>query len=84
MDPRNGPAVRMSQFLLAYRQTERTGLTASELDEESLTQLELRYQASPDAEEVVIGLRAEIREGRPVMVLYDHPDLRRIRARRAP
>lgn len=74
MDHTRTPVYRLVQFLRGARESDSVGCRGSG-GEDFAHRLELRYKATPDGPESMIGLRAELRDGAPVIVLYDHSEL---------
>jgi hypothetical protein len=75
MDPKQNPSYRLATFLGGVRRSANTGCRSSG-DGDAAKSIELRFQETLDGPEHMIGLRAELRDGLPVIVLYEKPELR--------
>lgn len=76
MDKTETPTYRLTSFLTRVRGSERVGCRASShADHTTATKLELRYHETADGPEHMLGLRAELRDGVPVIVLYEQSEL---------
>ncbi|MDF1501797.1 hypothetical protein [Roseisolibacter sp. H3M3-2] len=76
MDHTRTPSFRLAAFLGEVRRSTSAGCRySSPADFESADRIELRYQDAPNGPERMIGLRAELRDGVPVIALYEHSEL---------
>lgn len=76
MDKTETPTYRLTMFLAGVRGSARVGCRAgSAADHTTATTIEMRYRDTDDGPEHMLGLRAELRDGVPVMVLYEHSEL---------
>jgi hypothetical protein len=76
MDHTRTPAYRLTEFLGAARRSSSAGCRASGLaDDATATHIELHFQEAPGGPERVLGLRAELRDGVAVIVLYEQSEL---------
>lgn len=72
MDKTQTPTYRLTTFLGGVRGCDHVGCRASSTtDHQTATLIELRYHATPGGPETMIGLRAELRDGVPVIALYE-------------
>lgn len=74
MDHKQNPSYRLATFLGGVRRSVNTGCRSSG-DGEAANRIELRFQETLDGPEHMLGLRAELRDGVPVIVLYEHSEL---------
>lgn len=76
MEKTETPTYRLTAFLAGVRGSERVGCrAASTADHTTATKLEMRYRDTADGPEHMLGLRAELRDGVPVIALYEQSEL---------
>ena len=76
MDQTRTPAYHLTEFLGAVRRSSSAGCRASGCaDPATATRIELHLRESPGGPERVLGLRAELRDGVPVIALYEQSEL---------
>jgi sirohydrochlorin ferrochelatase len=74
MDHRSSPSYRIAEFLGSVRRSESAGYRAAG-DGVTASRIELHYRAHADGPQRMMGLRAELRDGAPVIVLYEQSEL---------
>ncbi len=74
MDHTKDPATRIAGFLSDVRRSVSAGCRVAG-DGETALKLEMRCRDGVDGKERILGLRAGLRDGVPVIELYEVPEL---------
>ena len=75
MNRTSEPSARVALFLAEAQGATGAGCRAASDGEGGAYRLEMRYRHPVSGHEQMLGLRAELRDGRPVIVLYNDSEL---------